>query len=314
MRILITGGTGLIGMALTASLAADGHEVIVLTRDPAKATGLPRNARAEKWDARTAQGWGALADGADTIINLAGESIAGESIPAILFKHWSAAYKQQIVESRKNGGQAIVEAVRAAKQKPRVLIQASAVGYYGPRGAEEITEATGFGADFTARTCQAWEASTAEVETLGVRRVVIRTGVVLSTAGGVLPMVTLPFKFFAGGPLGNGKQWFPWIHMADEVNAIRFLVDNPQASGAFNLCAPTPVTNAQLSRAVGQALRRPSFMPVPGFALQLVLGEKAAIVLNSQRQLPHRLQASGFQFKYPTIEGALKNLTEDGGR
>lgn len=310
MRLLITGGTGLIGTALTASLAADGHEVIVLTRDPSKTTHLPRNARAEKWDARTAQGWGALADGADAIVHLAGESIAGESIPAILFKHWSADYKRQIVESRQHGGQAIVEAVRAAKQKPRVLIQASAVGYYGPRGAEEITEATGPGDDFTARTCQAWEASTAEVEALGVRRAVIRTGVVLSTTGGVLPMVMLPFRFFAGGPLGNGQQWFPWIHMSDEVSAIRFLIEHPQASGAFNVCAPNSVTNAQLSRAVGRAMHRPSFVPAPAFALQLALGEKAAIVLGSQRQLPRRLQELGFQFRYPTIEAALTHLLE----
>ena len=308
MRILITGGTGLIGTALTTSLAADGHEVIVLTRDPAKAVGLPRNARAEKWDARTAQGWGALADGADAIVNLAGESIAGESIPAILFKRWSAKYKQQIVESRQRGGQALVEAVRAAKQKPRVLIQASAVGYYGSRGDEELTEASALGDDFTAHTCQTWEAATAEVEALGVRRVVIRTGVVLSTAGGVLPMVMLPFRLFAGGPLGNGQQWFPWIHMSDEVNAIRFLIEQPQARGVFNLCAPAPVTNAQLSRALGRAMQRPSFVPGPAFALQLGLGEKAAIVLGSQRQLPRRLQELGFQFRYPTIEAALTHL------
>lgn len=308
MRILITGGTGLIGRELTASLAADGHEVIVLTRDPAKVTDLPKNARAEKWDARTAQGWGHLVEGADAIANLAGESIAGENLSAILFKRWSADYKRVITDSRLKVGQAVVEAIRAAKQKPKVLIQSSAVGYYGSRGDEELTEATGPGDDFTAGVCQAWEASTAEVEALGVRRAIIRTGVVLDPAGGVLPVVTLPFKFFAGGPLGNGKQWFPWIHMEDEVDAIRFLIENPNASGPFNLCAPFPVRNAELSRLVSKTMGRPAFMPAPAFALQLVLGEKAAIVLGSQRQLPRRLQELGFQFKYPKAEAALKDL------
>lgn len=308
MRILITGGAGLIGRELTASLAADNHEVIVLTRDPAKVTDLPKTARAEKWDARTAQGWGHLADGADAIVNLAGESIAGENLPAILFKRWSASYKRVITESRLNVGRAVVEAIRAAQQKPKVLIQSSAVGYYGSRGDEELTEASGPGNDFTAEVCKTWEASTAEAETLGVRRVIIRTGVVFDTAGGVLPVVTLPFKFFAGGPLGNGQQWFPWIHMEDEVDAIRFLIEHPSASGAFNLCAPFPVRNAELSQLVGQMLGRPAFMPAPAFAMQLVLGEKAAIVLCSQRQLPRRLQELGFQFKYPKAEAALKDL------
>jgi hypothetical protein len=308
MRILITGGTGLIGRELTASLAVDSHEVIVLTRDPAKVADLPKSARAEKWDARTAQGWGHLADGADAIVNLAGESIAGENLMAILFKRWSPDYKRVIKDSRLNVGKAIVEAIRAAKQKPKALIQASAVGYYGSRGDEELTEASGPGHDFTAEVSQAWEASTAEVETLGVRRAIIRTGVVLDTAGGVLPVVTLPFKFFAGGPLGDGKQWFPWIHVEDEVDAIRFLIENPQASGPFNLCAPFPVRNAELSQLVGKLMRRPAFMPAPAFAMQLVLGEKAAIVLCSQRQLPRRLQELGFQFKYPKAEAALKDL------
>ncbi len=308
MRIIITGGTGLIGLELTASLTADGHEVIVLTRDPAKVSGLPKNARAEKWDARTAQGWGHLADGADAIVNLAGESIAGDNLPAILFKRWSADYKRAIKESRLNVGQAVVEAIRAAKQKPKALIQASAVGYYGSRGDEELTEASGPGNDFTAEVCQVWEASTVEAETLGVRRAIIRTGVVLDPAGGVLPVVTLPFKFFAGGPLGDGQQWFPWIHIEDEVDAIRFLIENSNASGAFNLCAPFPVRNAELGQLVGKQMGRPAFMPAPAFAMRLALGEKAAIVLGSQRQLPRRLQELGFQFKYPKAEAALKDL------
>ena len=310
MRIIITGGTGLIGQELTANLTADGHDVIILTRDPAKVTrdSVPKNARAEKWDARTAQGWGHLADGADAIVNLAGESIAGDTLPAILFKRWSTDYKRAIKDSRLHVGQAVVEAIRAAKQKPKVLIQSSAVGYYGSRGDEELTEASGPGDDFTAKVCQAWEASTAEVEAMGVRRAIIRTGVVLDPAGGSLPVIILPFKFFAGGPLGNGRQWFPWIHIEDEVDAIRFLIENPNASGVFNLCAPFPVRNAEFSQLVGKIMGRPAFMPAPAFAMRLVLGEKAVVVLGSQRQLPRHLQQLGFQFKYPKAEEALKDL------
>ncbi len=308
MRVIITGGSGLIGQELTASLAVDDHEVIVLSRNPAIVTDLPRNARAEKWDAKTALGWGHLADGADAIVNLAGESIAGEDLSAILFKRWTAEYKRQILDSRVNVGHAVVEAIRAARQKPRVLIQSSAVGYYGSRGDAQLTEATSSGSDFQAQVCQAWEASTAEVEALGVRRAIIRSGVVLTPAGGVLPVMTLPFRFFAGGPLGNGKQWFPWIHIEDEVDAIRFLMDHSGASGVFNLCAPEPLTNAELSRLIGRRMGRPAFMPAPAFAMKLVLGEKSVIVLGSQRQLPKRLQGLGFQFKYPTAEAALKDL------
>lgn len=308
MRIIITGGTGLIGQELTANLTADGHDVIVLTRDPSKVTDLPKNARAEKWDARTSQGWGHLADGADAVVNLAGESIAGDDLPSILFKRWSPDYKRAIKESRLQVGQAVMEAIRAAKQKPRVLIQSSAVGYYGSRGDEELTESSGPGNDFQAEVCQAWEASTAEAEALGVRRAIIRTGVVLDSAGGSLPVIVLPFKFFAGGPLGNGQQWFPWIHIEDEVDAIRFLIENPNASGAFNLCAPFPVRNAELSRLIGKLMGRPAFMPAPAFAMQLVLGEKAVVVLGSQRQVPRHLQQLGFQFKYPKAEAALKDL------
>lgn len=309
MRVIVSGGTGLIGRALTESLVSDGHQVIILSRAPERATGLPQSARIEKWDGKTSSGWGKLADGADAIANLAGESIGGENMIALITKRWTPQRKRIIRESRVHAGQAVMQAIEQASQKPHVLIQASAVGYYGLRGDEEITESTPPGSDELSRICVDWEATTAEAERMGVRRVVIRTaGVVMSTKGGALPFMLLPFKLFVGGPLGSGQQWFSWIHIQDEVRAIRFLMDNANAKGAFNLCAPHPIRNAELSRMLGQVMRRPSFLPTPAFAMKLLLGEKATLVLDGQRQLPKRLLELGFEFRFPTVETALRDL------
>jgi uncharacterized protein len=299
MRVIITGGTGLIGRALAANLASDGHETIVLSRAPERVTGLPPGVRAERWDARSATGWGALADGADAIVNLAGESLAGR---------WTTERKRRILESRQNAGRAVVEAVEQASVKPRVVVQASGAGYYGPRGDEEITEEAGPGKDYLGRTAIEWEVSTAPVESLGVRRVVIRTGVVLSTAGGAFPPLVLPFQFFVGGPLGSGRQWFPWIHIADEARAIRFLIEHESASGPFNLTAPNPLTNAEFGRVLGRVLRRPAFVPAPAFALKLLLGEMSTVLLDGQRAVSHRLQDLDFTFRFPDAEAALRDL------
>jgi len=308
MRIVITGGTGLIGKALAESLAADQHDVIVLSRSPEKSS-VPVSVRVERWDGRTASGWGMLVDGADAVVNLAGESIGGENMVALVTKRWTPERKQLIRSSRVNAGMAVQQAIEAAKQKPGVLIQASAVGYYGVRGDEEITENTLAGDDALAKICLDWEATTANVEEMGVRRAVIRTaGVVMSTRGGALPFMLLPFKLFAGGPLGSGKQWFSWVHIQDQVRAIRFLIDDPDARGAFNVCAPNPLTNADLSRVIGRVMRRPSLMPTPAFAMRLLLGEKATLVLDGQRQMPKRLQQMGFQFRFPDMESALRDL------
>lgn len=309
MRTIITGGTGLIGRALTESLVADGHEVIVLSRAPEKATGLVQGARAEYWDARTAARWGHLAEGAEAIVNLAGENIGGENMVALLAKRWTPERKRLIRESRVSAGMAVKQAIEAAKRKPRVLIQASAVGYYGIHRDEEITEVTAPGGDAMAQICRDWEAATAGGEAMGVRRAIIRTaGMVLSTQGGTLPFMMLPFKFFVGGPLGSGKQWLSWIHIADEVRAIRFLMDTLNASGAFNVCAPHPLTNAEFSHVLGKVMRRPSFFPAPAFAMRLMLGEKSILVLEGQRQIPKRLQEMGFVFRFPEAETALRDL------
>jgi uncharacterized protein (TIGR01777 family) len=299
MRVIVTGGSGLIGRALVDSLAQDGHEVIVLSRDPDVVKNLPRGACAEKWDGKTAQDWGKFVNGADAIVNLAGATIS---------EKWTEAHKKEIRESRVNAGKAIVEAVKAAATKPRVVVQSSAVGYYGPRGAEEITEDTGAGNDFLASVCKEWEASTAELDTMGIRRPIIRTGVVLDKNGGALPKMVMPVKMFVGGPLGSGKQYFPWIHLHDEVAAIRWLIDNPNAHGVYNLSAPQPLTNKEFTQAIGKVLGRPTFMPVPAFAMETMFGEMSTLLLDGQREMPMRLVKEGFKFKFTNAEAALRDV------
>ena len=299
MRIIITGGSGLIGRALVDSLAKDGHDVIVLSRNPAAVKNLPKGARAEKWDGQSAQGWGQLADGAGAIVNLAGATIS---------EKWSEARKKEIRDSRVNAGKAIVEAVKAASKKPGVVVQSSAVGYYGPRGSEEITEAASAGNDFLAKVCQEWEASTAELDSLGIRRPIIRTGVVLDLHGGALPKMVMPVKMFVGGPIGSGQQYFPWIHLKDEVAAIRFVIENKNANGVYNLSAPQPLTNKEFTQAIGKVLGRPTLMPVPAFAMKTMFGEMSTLLLDGQRQIPARLMKEGFKFQFTDATVALKDV------
>ena len=309
MRIIITGGTGLIGKALANSLATDGNEIIVLSRNKNKSGGLASGVRVVEWDGHSATGWGELADGAGAIVNLAGESIAGEGFPP---KPWTAARKKRILESRVNAGNAVTSAITAAAKKPDVLIQASAVGYYGARGSEDITEATPPADDFLADVCKQWEATTAPVEAMGVRRCVIRSGVVFSTKGGVLPMLSLPFKLFVGGKIGKGDQQMSWIHIDDEVGAIKFLIHTSSTSGPYNLTAPEPLTNEQMAKALGRAMKRPSGFPTPGFPFKLAFGELGdMLLLKGQRAVPTPLQESGYSFHYPEAEGALKDLFQN---
>jgi hypothetical protein len=305
MHVIITGGTGLIGRALTAELAGAGYKVVILSRRPERVHGLPSHARAQRWDGRTAHGWGGLADGAEAIVNLAGENLAGE---AFFPSRWTAARKEKIVRSRLDAGRAVVEAVEAAAVKPRVVIQSSGIGAYGPHQDEELSEDAPFGSDFLATLAVQWEASTASVESLGVRRAVMRTGAVLSTAGGALTRWLLPFRLFAGGWFGNGRQWLSWIHLADQVAATRFLVENPAANGVFNLTAPQPLTSRDFGRAIGRVMGRPAFLPVPAFAMRLAFGEVATVVLDGQRVLPQRLLDLGFSFRFPDADSALRDL------
>ena len=304
MRVIITGGTGMIGSELAASLAGDGHEVIALSRNPSKHA-PPPGVQIEKWDSKTAAGWGHLADGADAIVNLAAESIAGEGFPP---DRWTAAKKRRIRQSRIDAGNAVVEAVKAAASKPAVVIQASGNDYYGDQGDEVLTEEVPPGDSFLADVTLDWEGATAPVAGMGVRHVVARGGIVLSMEGGALPSTVLPFRLFVGGPLGNGRQWWPWIHIQDLVRAIRFLIENEAASGPVIVCTPNPLRNKDFARVIGEVMGRPSYFPVPAFALKLALGEVADTVLHSRRTLPEKLQALGFTFLYPDLKPALEDL------
>jgi uncharacterized protein len=306
MRVLITGGTGLIGRALSANLAADGHEVIVLSRSAGTGREVSRGVRVVQWDARTGDGWASLAEGADAIVNLAGYNLAGSGfLPA----RWTVERKRLIRDSRVYAGQAVVDAVQRVSEKPRAVIQASGVGYYGSQGDTVLDEdslpGTGFLADLAAAE---WEPSTAPVEALGVRRAIARSGAVFSTEEGALPRLLLPFRFFVGGQIGNGRQWHPWIHIEDEVQALRFLIENDQARGPFNLASPSPMTDAELAKTLGRVLGRPSFMRVPALAMELAFGEVASVLLESQRSIPRRLQELGFVFRFPDAASALRDL------
>ena len=246
MRILIPGGTGFLGSLLVSEWAAAGHDVVVLSRHPNRSRTAHPSVRLLEWDGRTAAGWGNEVDGADAIVNLAGESIGGVGTMQILFQRWTPEKKRRILDSRLNAGRAIVEAVRSARHKPKVLLQNGAIGYYGVKSSTELDESTGAGSDFLAGVVQAWETSTAPVESMGVRRVLLRTGLVLGTRGGTLPMMLLPFRFWAGGPLGNGRQLVPWVHEQDVAAAMTFLLMRPESSGVYNLVAPEIVDQPRL--------------------------------------------------------------------
>lgn len=306
MRYIITGGSGIIGTALTESLITDGHEVVILSRNPSKYQ-LPPGARGVKWDARTADGWGELADGAFAIINLAGETIGGSStIP--MPGTWSDERKKRIKNSRLWAGEAVVAAVEAAATKPEVVFQMSGIDYY-PASDKMMTEESGRGQSFPAEVvANYWEPPTEPVEAMGVRRVVGRTAPLLNLETGPLPASLLQFKLFAGGRLGSGKQWFPWIHTDDTVRAIRFLTETPEAKGIYNLAAPDAVTNREFTRILGKVMNRPTLLPVPAFALKLLLGEVSTLVLDGRPVSSEKLQKLGFTFKYPKLEAALRDI------
>ena len=300
MRIIIPGGSGLIGKALSKALVADGHETIVLSRNPEKIKAAPAGVRLHQWDGESAAGWRDLAQGDYALVNLAGETIA---------QRWSKENRQAIRHSRVAAGKAILDVINQAETKPRVLIQSSAVGYYGTStGDAPVTESFSPGDDFLSKICFDWEISTAPASKLGIRRPIIRTGIVLSTEGGALPQQLLPFKLFAGGPVGSGNQWYPWIHIDDEVRAIQFLLANDKADGPFNLTAPNPMTNKEFGKTIGTVMGRPAVMPAPGFAMKALFGDMALLLLEGQRAVPQKLLGLGFTFKFETALAALRNL------
>lgn len=305
MNIIITGGTGLIGSHLTQRLIQKGHRVILLTRNPRKHSSDSPMVNLVGWDARTPEGWGHLVNTCDAIVNLAGEDTSG---PNFLPSRWTKERKKVIRESRLDAGKAVTKAVQMASRRPSVIVQSSGVSVYGPTGDEIITEEHPFGDTFFAELGKDWEASTQSVEHMGVRRAIIRTGVVLSKESGALPRLLLPFRLYAGGPFGSGKQYLPWIHPDDEAAAIEFLILNREARGPYNLVAPQTVTNAEFGKTLARLLKRPYWLPVPGFAMRLAFGEVSDVILTGQRSVPQRLKEMGYKFQYPELEPALADV------
>jgi uncharacterized protein (TIGR01777 family) len=304
LKVVIAGGTGFLGQPLAHALARDGHEVVVLTRGVSPKPGIP--ARFVTWSPDDGgAAWIAEIEGAGAVVNLAGESIAA--------RRWSTAQKQRILDSRLRATRALGYAIRRAARPPLALVSGSAVGYYGPLGDEVVTEDYPAGSDFLATVCERWE-SEAMHGAGGVTRVVcIRTGLVLENDGGALPRMLPPFKLGAGGPLGSGRQYWPWIHRADWISLIRWTIDNPSVAGAVNATSPAPVTNAEFTRALGRALHRPAFLPAPAFALRLALGEMAdALLLSGQRAVPAKAERLGFTFRYTDLDEALRAIFAKG--
>ena len=300
MRIIVAGGSGFLGSALAQHLAHAGHNVIVLTRQTAPTRG-GGNITYQTWVPNSHNGpWSAALNGADVVVNLAGESIAS--------KRWSAAQKGKILDSRLAATRSLVTAIHDAAQPPRVLISGSAVGYYGDRGDETLTEASSPGSDFLADVCRQWEVAAGSAGDRA-RVVLVRTGLVLDRRQGALPKMLPPFYMFAGGPLGSGRQYVPWIHRDDWVRLVAWAMTNEGARGAVNATAPAPVTNKEFSRALGRTLKRPSVMPAPPFALRIALGEMAAaLLLSGQRALPVRASDLGFAFRFSGIDEALADI------
>ncbi len=305
MRIFLMGGTGLVGTRLIRRLLDRNDQIVLLTRRPEVAQ--------QKWENKCTVVAGdpvqpgawqdAVAD-CDAVVNLVGEGIFN--------RRWSAAFKAQLRDSRvkstEHAAQALVRSPRTADGRPRVLVNASAIGYYGPHGDEELTEVAPPGSDFLAQLCVAWEQAAQAVEAAGVRLVIVRVGVVLDCAGGALKQLLTPFKLFVGGPAGSGKQWMSWIHHEDLIGLFLLGLDNAAASGPLNGTAPRPETNRAFSKALGRALGRPSFLPTPGFVLRVLLGEVANVVTKGQRVLPQKALALGYPFKFPEIDVALQDV------
>jgi uncharacterized protein len=304
MKVAITGATGFVGSLLVKRLHAKEHQIVVLTRNttfaqkvfPSEA--FP-NVEIVAYTPNTSGSWQGVIASCDGVVNLAGEPI-GEG-------RWTPERKQEILNSRKLGTQKIVEAIANANPKPTVLINASAIGYYGTSETETFDETSISGNDFLAQVCQAWEAEARKVKDAGVRLVILRFGVVLGN-GGALGKMIPPFKLFAGGPIGSGRQWFSWIHVDDVVSLIMQALTKPEIEGVYNATAPNPVRMADLSQTLGQVMNRPSWLPVPAFAIEALLGDGAIVVLEGQQVLPKRTVETGFEYKYPNLQSALKQI------
>jgi uncharacterized protein (TIGR01777 family) len=305
MRVLVTGGTGLIGTRLIKRLIQRGDTVAVLTRRPAAARErLGQGSTIVEGDPMLPGAWvDAVAD-CDAVIHLAGENIFG--------KRWNGPFKELLYASRVKSTENVVATLarnpRTTNGQPKVLVNASAIGYYGPHGDEELNEDSPPGEDFLAQICRDWEKAARGAESLGVRVALVRVGVVLDKEGGALAQLLTPFKLGVGGPTGSGYQWLSWIHHADMVGLFLLALDNAAAVGPMNGTAPNPVTNKEFAKALGRTLNRPSFLPTPALALRVMLGEVAGLVTTGQRVLPRKALALGYAFRFPTIDAALTDI------
>lgn len=299
MRVTVTGATGLIGSRLVGALTRRGDQVTVLSRDPERAVArLGDGVGAIAWDPLAGPAPAEAFAGVDGVIHLAGEPVA---------QRWSAAAKERIATSRRTGTANLVAGLRAVDPRPGVLVSASAVGYYGPHGDEQVDEQTPPGSDFLAQVCVDWEREAQAAAGLGVRVAIVRTGVVLDPHGGALEKMLPPFKAGVGGPVAGGGQWMPWIHVDDLVGLYLAALDGPQWSGPFDGTAPDPATNRDFSKALGRALRRPAAAPVPRLALKLLYGEMEQIVTTGQRAVPRRALELGYAFEHPQLDEALRS-------
>lgn len=309
MKVVIAGGSGLIGRAIARSLLADGHAVSILTRAPARRrAGLPEGAEAIAWSVRADDALVAAIDGADAIVNVAGEAIGP--------RPWILGRKKAIVDSRLRAAEALVEAIRRlpAERRPKVMVSASGSDVYTGVDAEPATESTPPARGFLADLGGAWEAASAPAEALGTRVAHIRTAFVLAREAPLFGLLGLPFRLFVGGRLGSGRQWFSWIHIADLVAIYRLAIDDERARGPINASSPEPVRQGDFAAALGRAMNRPSWFPVPAFLLRLTMREQATLVLDSRRVAPARAVALGYRYRFPTLEAALADIVGSGRR
>jgi hypothetical protein len=298
MRTLVTGATGFVGRRLVERFHTQGHNLVALSRNPESAQrSLPLLETAHAWNPLEELPPAAAFQGVDAVVHLAGETVTGV---------WTEEKKQAIRESRVQGTENLVKAIVRLETKPQVLVSASAIGYYGDRGEEDLTEESAPGSDFLADVSQQWEKEAAKVEWGGVRSARIRVGIVLGPGGGALGAMLTPFKLGAGGPLGSGRQWWSWIHRDDLVALMLFLIEHPEFSGSVNGVAPEPARQKDFAKTLGRVLRRPAFLPAPAFALRIILGGFSTELLSSKRVLPKTTQELGFQFQHPRLEGALR--------
>jgi uncharacterized protein len=304
-RIILTGATGLIGRKLYAALQQQGYEVTVFSRSPERArAALPGAADYVAWSPGPVGPWASALEGAYGVVHLAGAAIS----EGLIGPRWTDEYKAEILNSRVLGTRGLVEAIGGLANKPAVFACASAVGYYGYRDATPLDERAPPGSDFVAEVCVAWENEAARVEEFGVRRVSVRTGLLLDPEAGVLPQIMLPFKLFTGGPVQPGTQYYSWIHPADEIALWLLALADERASGPLNATAPTPQTNREFSATLGKVLNSPSWLTVPEFSLRIALGEMADLVTKGQRVLPKKALELGYQFKFSELEAALRDL------